>query len=160
PTPRPRPAGVLLEAIAVGVAGGVEPVPSPALTVRGPVEQPIDQTLISVRTVVREEVVDLLNRGRQTEQVEAQAADQCGSIRLRRWCDLLRLQPGHDKRIDPIADRRGIGDPGQIGPANRLKGPVIGRGARRGARRFLRPASALLDPGTKDADLCWSQWRV
>ena len=85
---------VLLEAVGVGIAGGVEPVPSPALAVVRAGQEPVDQLLVGVGASVGEEGVDLLGRRREADEVEAQAADEGGPVGLGRGLQLLALRAG------------------------------------------------------------------
>ena len=83
---------VLVEAVGVGVAGDVEPVPAPALAVGGRGEQPVDDLGEGVGRVVGEEGVDLLRRRRQAGQVEGRAADQRPPVGRRRGRQARRLR--------------------------------------------------------------------
>src|SRR5262249_29221354 len=80
-----RPAGVLLVPVAVGVAGSIEPVPTPSLAVMRRREQSIDHLLVSVRAPVREERINLGRRRRQSGEIEVDAADERGPVGFRRW---------------------------------------------------------------------------
>ena len=57
-------------AVAVGIAGHVEPVPRPAFAVVARVQQPIDEALVGIGGLVGHERLDLLGGRRQAEQVE------------------------------------------------------------------------------------------
>ncbi len=58
------PLVVEVEAVRVGIAGGVEPVPGHLLAVVGAGEQAIDEPLVGVRGGIGEEDLDLVARGR------------------------------------------------------------------------------------------------
>ena len=61
----------------------VEPMPGPALPIPRRGEQTVDQAFIRIGCRVRDEELQLVGRGRKTEQIETEAADQRGPIRLR-----------------------------------------------------------------------------
>ena len=71
---------VLVEAVGVGVAGHVEPVPAPPLAVRRRGQQPIDHPIERVGPIVGEERVNLVGRRRQTGQVERHPANECSLV--------------------------------------------------------------------------------
>ena len=74
------PRGVDAVAVGVGIASQVEPVAAPAFAIVGRGQQAIDQTLVGIRGLVINKGVDLGGRGRQAQQVEAEAADQRDAI--------------------------------------------------------------------------------
>ena len=61
---------------AIGVAGGVEPVPRPALAIMRRGEQTIDEPLVGVGRSVGEKFVDVVRLRRESEQIEIGALDQ------------------------------------------------------------------------------------
>ena len=68
-----------LVAVGVGVAGGVEPADGHAFAVAGRGEQAVDDFLVGVGRGVGEEGVDLGGGGRQTGEIERDAADEGGA---------------------------------------------------------------------------------
>ena len=121
-----RPRVVVGVAVAVGVASQVEPVPAPALAVVGRGQQAIDQSLVGVGTLVRQECVDLGDCWRQPEQIQASARRiRRHAVRLGRRLDGFSLQPGQDKRIDRIANSIGVADLRNRRTGDRLKRPVV-----------------------------------
>src|SRR5262245_5321344 len=58
-----RTMAVPLKAVAVGIAGGVEPRRRPALAIAGRGEQPVEEPLVCVRRVVSDKGVGLPNTG-------------------------------------------------------------------------------------------------
>ena len=83
--------GVELVALAVGVAGEVEPVASPTFAVGRVVEQVIDEPGVGVGGVVGEEGLYLRGSGRQTEQIEVEAADERALVSGRRRRQSVRF---------------------------------------------------------------------
>ena len=63
-------------ALGVGIAGHVEPVPSPPLAVERRGQQPVDHPCKGVRRPVGLERLDLLGRRRNAQEVERGPADQ------------------------------------------------------------------------------------
>src|SRR5262245_10530809 len=90
-------------AIPVAVTPDVHPVSAPAFAVAGTGEQPIDDFFVPVRGRVLEGGVQLVARGRQTDQVKVYAAHQDGpgGLRPRRETALLVLD--RDEGINGIA---------------------------------------------------------
>ena len=81
--PRPDAAGaVLLEAVGVGVACGVEPPTAPAFAVMGRGEQPLHDPLVGAGGLVGDECIHLLGRGREAGEVEAEATEEGGAVGL------------------------------------------------------------------------------
>ena len=73
--PRVRTGQVFFIAVAVGVAGLVEPMLGPLLAVMLRVQQAVHQIFVGVRTIIEQKALDLLGRRRQTSQVETDTAD-------------------------------------------------------------------------------------
>ena len=114
------PLVVEMEAVRVGVAGGIEPVPGHLLAVMRAREQPIDELLVGVGRRVGGEDRDLVPRGRQAGERERRATDERGPVGL-----AVPRQPlGREPRLEKAVDRRG----------------------RRIARRHLRPHERLERP--------------
>ena len=93
---------VRFEAVALGVARQVQPVPRPALAVVRRGEQPVDDLLEGVRGLVGEERLDLFRRGRQAGQVERGAADQRDLVSRGSGLDILFFKLLKDKCVDWI----------------------------------------------------------
>ena len=108
------------EALALGIARQVEPVPRPPFAVARRSEQAVHELGEGVGGIVPHERIDFLGRGRQPGQVERRAADQGDFVCARRKLQLLCGQPGADESVNRIAcgvrrhHRRG----------HRLEGPV------------------------------------
>ena len=73
---------IQVEPVGIGVARDVEPMASHLFAILRAIHQAIDPTLIAPGTGVRQERVHFGRRGREPSKVHAQAAQQCGSIRL------------------------------------------------------------------------------
>ena len=141
---------VLLEPVGVGVPGRVEPVPAPALAVMGRLaSRRSTSLLVGVGRRVGEEGVDLRERRRQADQVEAQAADQGGPVGLGRGLQPLGLQPGEDEAVDRVPGPGLVATFGERGPGRGLERPVV---ATSPAVGVVGPARPLVDPGAE-------QWR-
>ena len=70
-------------------------------------EQPIDQPLVSLRRLVVQEIVDLLRRRRQAEQIEIQPPHQRDPLGLAARRKSGRFQPRQHEAIDRVARPRG-----------------------------------------------------
>ena len=133
--------GVDAVAVGVGVAGQVEPVPAPALAVVRRRQQAIHQALVGVGPRVGDEVVDLLRRRRQAEQVEADSRrisvtrSASGDGAMPSFSSRARM-----KRSIGLRTQASILDGRRGGPHRRLERPVLAR-ARRSAA--TSPAGAL-----------------
>ncbi len=149
-------------AVAVGVAGHVEPVASPALAVVSTAKQPIDERRLRglrVALAGRAELADFLGGRRQTDEIERRAADEFAGIRPGRRRDLGRFQPRQDEPVDrraaPAEFLHGwFGDSLQ-----RLKRPVVSGllGSRVEHVGPVRPGGPLIDPGAQEADFFGGQ---
>ena len=93
---------VLLEAIAVGISGGVQPGDGHAFAISGRGEQPVHCLFISHRGSVSEEDFDFCRGRRQTGQVVGDAAEQGRGIGFRGGCQLMRFQFVQDKVVDLV----------------------------------------------------------
>ncbi len=96
---------VHLEARRLGEPHHVQPVPRPPLAVARRRQQPLHQSLVSVQTFVRQKRAHFLRRRRQADQIKTQPANQRAPVRFRRGCELLRLQPRENERVNGIARR-------------------------------------------------------
>ena len=106
--PRPhRALGVALEAVGIGVAREIEPVPGPAFAVAGRGEEALDKFFIGVGRAVGDKRSDFYGRRRQAVEVEAHAADEGGTVGLGGGSDFFRREPGENEGVDGISDRRG-----------------------------------------------------
>ena len=91
---------VFLVAVGIGIAGGIEPDPRPALAVMRRVEQPLDQPVEGVIAAIGQEGVNLLDCRRQPGQVEAKAADEGGPIGLGGRRKAFLFQAGEHEGVD------------------------------------------------------------
>ena len=154
--PGVRTGQVFFIAVAVGVAGLIEPMLGPLLAVMPRVQQAIHQLFVGVRAIIEQKALDLLGRGRKTRQVEAEPADQRGLAGGRRRLDAFGIEFCEHETIDGIADPPRVAYPRKARAGHRLKAPmprlrVFGFG---GCRiRGIRPCNALVDPSPQQADL-------
>ena len=75
--PDPLPGiSILLEAVAVGVASGIEPWECHAFAVVGAGEEAVDEFFPCVGAVVIDEVVDFGGCGRESDEVDGEAFDE------------------------------------------------------------------------------------
>ncbi len=139
----PRPVGsrsVALEAVGIGVAGGIEPPHRHALAEMFAREEAIDQPLVGL--VVFEGGRRVRCR-RETGEIEAHAAGELIARGLRGKCEAFfgeaRLHEGVDRLLR--ARRR-------CGPGGLLEGPVF------------TPRRAGLDPAAQGFDLLCAQLRL
>ena len=95
---------VFLVAIGVGIAGEVQPATCPAFSIVRRGQQPIDESLVSVRRRVVHEGVDLGNRRRQANEVQRQSADQRLATRFGARDESLGFQSGQNEAINRIPD--------------------------------------------------------
>ena len=80
---------IFLVAIAVGVAGEVEPLASPLFPVARGGEQLVDQALVGIRSFVVDEGIGLFGVWRQTDQVEIKSSDQRILVGFFRWIQVI-----------------------------------------------------------------------
>ena len=113
------------EAIRVGVASEVEPVSAPAFAVARRGEQSVDESRVGLRASVGQECVDLLDRGGQSEQVEAASSDQGDSVGFARGGQLFVVESCEHEGVDGVANPCRVADVGQFGADDWLKRPVI-----------------------------------
>ena len=157
-----------LEAAGIGVAGGIEPVASPAFTVVGRGEEAID--LLGVdrfdgasrlagakRHCVRDlcglnglfKGIDLLRGGRKADQIVGNTTKESFGISSRIRLETFLFEFGHDERIDGRLDPGAVLHFGNGRLRDGLEGPVItslaretselGGAARRHGRTHLHP---------------------
>ena len=97
-------------ALRVGIAGGVEPVPSPVLPITRRREEPVDERLVRLRRGIALEGLDLVGRRRQPEEVVGGAADVCGPIGFSRRPKPRGLQRGEHESVYRATDPRLVRD--------------------------------------------------
>ena len=146
--PGVRPEIVAAKAVAVRVAGEIQPVTGPLLGIVRGVQQAVDQSFVSFGTLVCEERLDICKLWRQSSQVEAQPPDQRVPRRPRSRLDALAFQPRQHESIYGVANPRLADHLGKSRALDRAVGPVrdfldrlIGGGR-------LRPVRSAVDPST------------
>ena len=91
---------VFLEAVGVGITGEVEPAAGPALAIAGRSQQAVDELLVGVGRFVVYEGVGFLGRGRDSGEVEGDAAHEYVAIGFGRRLQSGLIEASADKRID------------------------------------------------------------
>ncbi len=94
---------VALEAFAVGVAGEVQPVPSPAFAIMRRSEQPVNHFRERVGRGIGDECLHFFRRGRQPDQIERRPPDQGDLVGRSGRRKPLVLQLCEDEGVDRIA---------------------------------------------------------
>ena len=125
-------------AFRVGVAGDVQPVAAPSLSVVGRGEKPVDDLGEGLGRLVGEVRGDLFGRGREADEVVRRAAEEGELVRRRREGQAplleLREEEGVDRALDePARLHRGEGH-----VLHRLEGPVLTRLGEIQGRRLRR----------------------
>jgi hypothetical protein len=138
---------VLLVAVAVGVAGEVEPPARLMFAVVRRGEQARERVRPRVGALVGEELVEFGERGRQAGEVERRTPQQRGAIgrRCRRLRGVARCREEGVHRMRRAGDRR------RRLRARRCESPVL-RGPH-GGPAVVRPGRAFLDPAPERRDL-------
>ena len=150
---------VLVVAVRVGVVHDVEPVPRPALAVARRREQAIDEAFVLVDRGIGDVRIDLVRRGRQSDEVEVHAPTERACVGFGRHGERVFRELRGDERVDGIracvlrVRRR------QGGLHDRLEAPPIERVRDLHARR-RGPVGAVVDPAADHADLGIGQWRA
>ena len=114
---------VEMDAVGVGIAGGIEPVAGPMFAPLRRLHQPLDELLIGIRRFVVDERLDHLRRRRQAGQIETQPPGQGAAIGLGGGLQTPLLQSGQDEAIDRVAGPALAVHRGQGGPRGRDERP-------------------------------------
>ena len=89
-------------AIAVCVAGLIEPMTSPFFTVVGAGQQAIDQALPGARLPVGEKGGEFIRRGRQACEVKSRSPNERGGVSFRRRRNTFPFEPCQNEAVDSI----------------------------------------------------------
>ena len=100
-------------AFGVGVAGDIEPVAAPTFAVGRGGEEAIDELGVSVRRGVGYKGVDLRGGGRESGEIEAEAADKGAPIGGGVGGEAVILQGRENERVDWVLDPGGVGRGGR-----------------------------------------------
>ena len=100
--PRVRAVVVGAEAVALGVAHEVEPMPRPVLAVARAGEEPVHELAVRAGRHVGCKCSGFLGLRRQARQIEINAADECGAWRCRRGPELRGVELCEDEAVDRI----------------------------------------------------------
>ena len=148
---------VLVEAVRVGIAGDVEPMAAPALTVVRRCEEPVDDPGEGVGALVGEEIFDLGFRRGQADEIEGGAAEQGAFVGRGDGRKALLLESRQNEAVEGMADPRLVLDLGRCGICDPAVGPMLAAGGvveRLGwpARCDRRPLDAGAWVGSSAAD--------
>ena len=103
--PHPLPGvAVLLEAVGIGVPGGIEPRQRHPLAIMRAGQEPVDEFLIGIGSGVGDEGVNLLGRRRDADQIGREAADEGRPVGFWGGFHARPLKTGKNEDIDPVAD--------------------------------------------------------
>ena len=147
-----RTRGVLFVTVRVRVARGIQPLPPPTLAIVGRSEQSFDEVIVSVRRFVADEFIHFRRRGRQTDQIEAQAAAERYAVSFRHWLQAFFVQTGEHEIVDGISDPPGAFDFWHTRADGRFEAPMLAFVFDLDRRAF-RPIRSLVDPRAQQTDL-------
>ena len=114
-----------------GVAGHVQPMPAPALTVPRGCEQAVHQPGKGALPGVGPEHLDLRCGGRQPMEIELNAAKESELAGLFRRLDAAFFEFGQNEAIDRRLSPMQVFNRGRLSRAQRLEGPMAGAFKRR-----------------------------
>ena len=124
--PHPLPGvAVLLEAVGIGIAGGIEPRQRHPFAVMGAGKEPVDKFLVGVRSGIGDEGVGLLGRRRDADEVGREAADEGRPVSFGGGGHARPLDSGKNENIDRVADPAAVVHRRRLGAGRRLEGPVL-----------------------------------
>ena len=99
---------VEVQAVRVGVAGGIEPIAGAVLTPLGRVHEAIDPALVGVGARVADELFHPFGPRRQTGEVEGGAPREAPTVGLGIGLEPLGFEPGQNERIQPTTNPASI----------------------------------------------------
>ena len=145
--PERRPVAVDGEAVGVGVAHDVEPVPRPALAVARRREEAVDDggRRLELRPGVADVGVDILRGRGETREVDGDAADPDAARHRGSRFEAARLQPCEDESVD------GVFLPRRVVHRGRRRRPEDGLEGRPAGLRVL-PRTEALELGEEALD--------
>ena len=135
------PIVVDVDPVGVSVAGRIQPVAGSMLAPVLRLHEPVDQSFIGPVGVVSQEAGQGPGIGRQSRQIQGQAAGQGALVGFGSRRQTLGFQAGQDEAVQGVAHPGGVFHRRGCGPANGLEGPV------------LVPGGSLLDPLAQRGDL-------
>ena len=150
PPPSPRAGEIFFIAVRVRIAGQIKPLASPALSVVRRLKKTIDDPLIGVRRLVRQERIHFGWCGREAGEVKRDTAEQGRLGGGRRGLDVRSFEACEDEGVDRIAGAGGLRN---RRARQRGKGPGLGSRTTRSERRLgdgrLRPGGSGVNPGAE-----------
>ena len=111
--------------MAVGIAGGIEPVDRQPLAVVRAGKERIDVSLIAGDRGIGQELVHVLGRGRKAGQVESQPSGEGDGVGLGVRPEALGLEPRQDEAVDRGRGPGRVTDRRHLRPLDPLKCPVV-----------------------------------
>ena len=127
-----------VEAVGIGVAGGVEPEAGAVFAVLGGGEVAVDELFVGVGGGVGEEGFDVGGLGRETGEIEGEAAGEGAAVGFGSRGETGGFDAGEQELVEGAAGPAGVADGGQRRLGGLLEGPV------------LLPGGALGDPAGED----------
>ena len=115
------PLVVEVDAVGVGVAGIVEPVPGPLFAPFEPGQQPVDEPFVGIGRGVGDKGLHDGRLRQQAGEVEGHAAGEGAAVGLPSGGQPSGFQAGEHKAVDRVANPRLIGHGRQLGPLRRNK---------------------------------------
>ena len=111
------------EAFRVGIAGQIQPVSSPALSVMVGAQQALDHALVGIGPLILQVGVDFGGRGRHPHQVQVGPTQQLQRRGRRREAQSTGLQPGKQKGVHRRSHEPARPDSRHRGADRGLEGP-------------------------------------
>ena len=144
---------VLVETVGIGIAGHIEPVPRPALSIMRRGQQAVYHLCKRIGTVVGKERLHFLRRRGQPGQIECRAADQRALVGGRRRLQAFLFERAQNESVDRRLDPRGILHGRRFRRHRRYEGPVFRRGHFGAGFRGSAPGSTHFDPSSDERDI-------
>ncbi len=144
---------VFVQAVRVGIAGHVQPVPPPVLAVSRRSQQPVDQPLPGVGSLVGDKRFDFVRRRRQADQVKRHAADQSGLVGRRGGLAIGNFEPGQHEMVERRADPGGIANRRERRIGRRAESPMVGIARAAGRRGRGRIGGSQFHPAHEVGNL-------
>ena len=105
---------VLVHAVGVGKTNQVQPIAGKVLSILFLGQQSVDERLVRLGTIICQERLDFLARGRQPGQVEGDSANQGTFVRFFGWLEAQGIELGQDQTIDGKLAQRAVLDLGHL----------------------------------------------
>ena len=122
--------GQIIIELPIDISRRIQPVPGPAFSIVGGMQQPLDEPFIGIDRTILDKLLDGLRTGWQPCQIQARATDQCSPVRLGRILHTRRFQSAQQEGIHRCADRRLVSHRRRLDSTGWLKRPefsILGR---------------------------------